>query len=81
MQLRITTDGNVRCIYCEAIDLGGFGTLAIRRGSLVEPTDSGEWTADLSPVGGPTLGPFASRSLALAAEQAWLEQHWLNHVT
>jgi len=81
MQLRITTGGTVLCIYGEAIDLGGLGTLAIRRGSMVEPTSAGEWTADLSPVAGPLLGPFASRSLALAAEQAWLQQHWLDGVS
>ena len=32
-----------------------------------------------SPVGGPTLGPFARRSDALAQETAWLEAHWLVH--
>ncbi len=31
---------------------------------------------DLSPVGGPVLGPFRLRSQALAAEQAWLDG-WL----
>ena len=81
MQLRITTSGTVVGIYGEAIDLGGFGILAIRRGSMVEPTSAGEWTADMSPVGGPTLGPFASRSLALVAEQDWLHQYWLDSVS
>jgi len=27
---------------------------------------------------GPTLGPFASRSAALAAEVDWLDRHWLS---
>jgi len=47
-----------------------------RRGSHVEPDSAGHWTADLSPVGDPILGPFATRSEALAAEIAWLRDHW-----
>jgi hypothetical protein len=81
MQLRITPGGTVHCVYSEALDLSRYGSLSIRRGSLVEPTDLGEWNADLSPVGGPILGPFPSRSTALAAEQEWLERNWLNAVT
>jgi hypothetical protein len=53
------------------------GRLSIARGSHVEPTADGRWTADLSPAGGPLLGPFERRSQALAAEVAWLETHWL----
>ena len=34
------------------------GTLAIKRASHVEPDGLGRWHADLSPVGGPFLGPF-----------------------
>jgi hypothetical protein len=41
----------------------------------VEPDAHGQWWADLSPVRGPTLGPFGIRSRALAAEMAWLEQN------
>ena len=59
--------------------LSELGRLTISRGSQVEPTDAGYWTADLSPVGGPLLGPFESRSAALAAEREWLEQNWLSH--
>lgn len=77
MQLRIDPRGHVRCIYGEALELSQLGSPRIRRGSHVEPTVEGQWTADLSPVGGPTLGPFASRSEALAAEAHWLEEHWL----
>ena len=78
MDLVITTGGGVRCIYCEAIDLHVLGTLSIRRASHVEPTADGRWLADLSPVAGPTLGPFDLRTDALAAEIVWLEHHWLN---
>jgi len=77
MQLLIEPAGKVRCLYGEAIDLAVLGPLAIRRGSHVEPTANGQWLSDLSPVAGPVLGPFDCRSAALAAEVAWLEEHWL----
>ncbi|WP_207395329.1 hypothetical protein [Bremerella alba] len=54
------------------------GKLSISRGSHVEPNEEGQWFADLSPVGGPQLGPFGSRSNALTAEIRWLEEHWLS---
>ena len=78
MQLVINSNGVVRCIYDETIPLPSLGQLAISRGSHVEPTSQGTWQADLSPVCGPILGPFANRSQALAAEHEWLESHWLN---
>jgi len=77
MQLLIGPSGEVRCIYGEAIDLAQLGPLSIRRGSHVEPDTDGQWRCDLSPVGGPSLGPFSQRSEALAAEVAWLDEHWL----
>jgi len=77
VQLVIRPGGKVYCLYSEELDLGQLGTLAIARGSHVEPNASGQWTADLSPVDGPLLGPFLSRSDALIAEQQWLETHWL----
>lgn len=76
-ELLIDPTGGVRCVYAEAIDLAVLGTLSIRRGSHVEPTPDGGWSADLAPVNGPVLGPFATRSVALAAEQEWLNRHWL----
>ena len=77
MQLLIDPKGQVRCVYDETIDLAVFGRLHIARGSHVEPDERGQWLADLAPVSGPTLGPFASRSQALAAERSWLQEHWL----
>lgn len=77
MQLRVERDGNLRCVYDEAIDLTALGALTIRRASSVEPDRDGAWWADLSPLGGPRLGPFAQRSLALIAEVTWLERNWL----
>ena len=76
MLLRVEGDGTVHCLYGEAVDLSVLGSLAIRRASHVEPDDMGQWWADLSPVGGPILGPFDLRSQALDAERVWLE-HWL----
>ena len=77
MQLVIQPGGTVHCLYGEELDLPQLGSLAIARGSHVEPDSSGQWTADMSPVHGPVLGPFPSRSDALTAERQWLEAHWL----
>lgn len=77
MQLVISPGGVVRCIYSEDFHLAALGNPAISRASFVEPDQHGGWQADLSPVGGPVLTGFALRSDALAAEQAWLEAHWL----
>ncbi|MEQ8788717.1 MAG: hypothetical protein RIC55_20570 [Pirellulaceae bacterium] len=77
MQILISPDGTLRCLYDETLDLHGLGQLTITRASHVEPDESGRWRADLAPVGGPLLGPFTLRSEALAAELAWLEDHWL----
>lgn len=80
MNLIVENGGVVRCVYDEAIDLAALGSLEIRRASYVEPDAAGQWTADLSPVDGPVLGPFAHRTEALAAEQAWLNARWLTRV-
>lgn len=77
MELLIQTNGSVRCIYGETLDLNQLGCVSIQRGSHVEPNTAGQWTAELSPVDGPTLGPFVTRSEALAAEERWLLAHWL----
>jgi len=77
MQIVFTPDGHARAIYGEAIDLSELGPLHVRRASHLEPDVAGGWSADLSPVGGPVLKGFRQRSEALAAEVAWLEQHWL----
>lgn len=77
MELLILPSGVVRCLYDEALPLRRLGQLSISRGSHVEPTVNGTWMADLSPVDGPVLGPFDSRSAALKAEHCWLTKHWL----
>jgi hypothetical protein len=72
MELIVDADGGVKCIYDEALDLRELGRLAITRASHVEPDLDGNWWADMGPSGGPVLGPFRSRSEALAAEREWL---------
>ncbi|HYT89540.1 MAG TPA: hypothetical protein VEL76_12610, partial [Gemmataceae bacterium] len=76
MILVVEPAGLVRCLYDEAIDLTPLGLPVITRGSHVEPDKEGQWWADLAPAGGPKLGPFPRRSMALAAERRWLEEHW-----
>jgi hypothetical protein len=77
MELHITPDGTVRCVYGEEIDLGSIGGLQITRASNVEPDEQGRWWADMSPMGGPVLGPYIRRSEALRAEYDWLLQEML----
>jgi len=72
MQLVVDAAGNVQCIYGEELELREIGALQITRASHVEPDAEGCWWADMGPVGGPVLGPYSSRSAALAAERGWL---------
>lgn len=76
-ELVVSPNGLARCVYGEAIDLHALGAVVVRRASHVEPDGRAEWWADLAPVGGPRLGPFAARSAALDAEVAWLRANWL----
>ena len=73
--LLVRPNGHVQCLYDESIDLASIGTLHICRASHVEPDNPGRWWTDLSPAGGPVLGPFAYRSQALSAERSWLDAH------
>ena len=78
MKLYISASGDCTAIYDESLDLHALGRPDISRASHVEPTADGQWSADLSPVHGPLLGPFTTRSQALAAEVAWLDACLLN---
>ncbi len=78
MELVVDAGGAVRCIYDEALDLRELGKLQITRASHVEPDAEGYWWADMGPVDGTVLGPYRSRSEALAAERAWLRRR-INH--
>ena len=77
MELLIAPTGGIRCVYGEDVNLSELGRLSIQRGSHVEPTAEGQWTADMSPVSGPELGPFSTRHEALLAEVTWLNENWL----
>lgn len=67
------TDGSLSAIWDDGLaPLVSEGTATITRASHVEPTEDGRWTADLSPSGGPVLGPFTLRKNALDAEREWL---------
>ena len=74
LDLVVSLDGAVSCIYDELLDLRQIGTLSITRASHVEPDAEGYWWADMGPVEGPVLGPFRNRTEALAAERGWLNQ-------
>lgn len=78
LDLLISPDGQVVFIHSDegyefAADLG---ESHIQRASSVEPTEHGQWTADMSPSGvSCILGPFLRRQEALDAEVAWLSEH------
>lgn len=78
MRLYISTSGDCSAIYDDSLDLHSLGRPQISRASHVEPTTEGQWTADLSPLAGPVLGPFPTRRQALDAEVAWLEAWFAN---
>ena len=75
MMITFSGDGTAKTIYTEDIDFTLLGKVHHTRASHVEPNEKGEWTADLSPVGGPKLGPFKLRSEALQSEIRWLEEN------
>jgi hypothetical protein len=72
--LLVTQEGNARCLYTEEWPFAELGQCHITRASHVEPCGL-SWIADLTPVGMPTLGPFPTRSQALASEVQYLEEH------
>ena len=76
-ELFISPDGLARGLYGELIDAAAIGPARTVRASHTEPAPGGGWTADLSPVGGPALGPFPLRSDAPAAEAGWLTRNLL----
>ena len=77
LELFVAADGSARCLYGEMLNLTSLGSLQIERASHVEPDDRGRWMVDLSPVGGPMLGPYLTRSHALSVESEWLLRYRL----
>ena len=75
VNVTVLENGDLRFIYHDEIaSLLSHGNATIHRASHVEPSGTG-WTADMSPVDGPVLGPFARRHDALTAEVAWLQHN------
>ena len=80
----IDPQGGIRHIYDDSlIDYDkAMGVFHVKRASFVEPRKTSRgWQVDLSPVGGPSFGPFHLRKDALAAEIEWLERHNVPEVT
>lgn len=72
----VNDNGGLQFVYDDELAfLSALGATSTRRASHVEPNDNGLWTADMSPVGGPVLGPFDLRGEALAAEVEWLKEN------
>lgn len=79
-QLVVRLDGTIQFIYTDkvrALFEEGVGFIARASHVEPEPTSPNRWWADMSPSDGPQLGPFDTRTEALAAEVAWLETHRL----
>lgn len=78
-RLLISDQGTVSFVWSD--NLAGFlecGNAHIHRASHVEPVDTPDgpqWVADMSPSGGPVLGPFRLRDVALEAEREWLSDN------
>jgi hypothetical protein len=75
----ITIQGDrMMFIYSDALaPLLDEGTATVQRVSHVEPLcidGRHGWTADMTPVDGPVLGPFRTRAEALDAERVWLHR-------
>ena len=74
MKIKIDNAGIITTIYeDDLIPLFNKANVAIRRASHVEPTNDGQWIADMSPTQpGLILGPYVTRKEALNAELEWL---------
>jgi hypothetical protein len=78
----IHADGTVKFLYYDELKpLLSIGPAQVARASHVDPelnSDGLFWFADLAPVSGPKLGPFDTRTEAIAAEVLWLTTNYLN---
>jgi len=74
--IKIHPDGRLEFLYDDHLrPFLDLGPASITRASHIEPTFAHEWIADMSPLHGPQLGPFLSRSAALDAERDWILRH------
>lgn len=77
--IKVEPDGALTMVHRDDyVSLAEQGAVSIERASHVEPDREGLWWADLSPVGGPMLGPYKLRSEALQAELAWINVRHLD---
>lgn len=77
MVIRVYTDGIIRALHDDRLNLADIGRFRVARASWVEPDPNGRWWVDLDNSRGPILGPYSTRAEALRAEVAWLERHRL----
>jgi hypothetical protein len=82
--IHISPAGQITMIHDDGMrELLKQGQASLRRASHVEPGDPAlgqdplQWYADMAPVQGPVLGPFATRTEALASEVDWLNHNLL----
>lgn len=75
----VVKDGTITSVYDDALIalFDDAEQVTTTRASHVEP-DGSEWSADLSPVGGPMLSGFTTRQAALDAEVQYINQHVVN---
>lgn len=75
-EIQIVVSGDqIRFIHQDdLVEMLLVGKSTTRRASHVELSQDG-WNADLRPVNGPVLGPFARRDAALQAEAQWLREN------
>jgi hypothetical protein len=77
-KIAIRPDGKIEFLYKDDLrNLLNIGRAEISRASTVEPTSDNRWLVDLSPIGGPKLGPFKDRQKALDEEVRWVEKNYL----
>jgi hypothetical protein len=68
----INDDGSMECLFTELIDLAEFGIGTLTRVSELDMDENGAWWAMV--YGGPTLGPYRTRSGAAEGEVAFLQE-------
>lgn len=83
----IKPDGTILFVYDDRLlTILEEGDANVVRASHVEPIkfrpigglmELSGWQADLTPIGGPILGPFLYRSEAISKEIKWIEENYL----
>lgn len=81
-EIVIMPDGTIHFLYYDNLKpLLKIGKSKVRRASNIDPTKDGQhWFVDLAPVGGPKLGPFDTRDIAIHEEVSWLNKNRLGKI-